>query len=163
MHAIRQCGTRGARSLLPRALPAAAPHLATQHTHIVYPALPGLASAGPMQTRLRKAIYTAIRAFQARHDLREVRDMIDIGCSVGVSTRWLAAEWPQAQVGAGGRGSRARAVCWPLAAPMLRRFSAPVRHPPVSRLPCQVTGLDLSPHFLAVAELRERQLAGGAG
>ncbi|EFN58298.1 hypothetical protein CHLNCDRAFT_50738 [Chlorella variabilis] len=53
----------------------------------------------PLQamTRLRKAIYTAIRAFQARHDLREVRDMIDIGCSVGVSTRWLAAEWPQAQ------------------------------------------------------------------
>ena len=49
--------------------------------------------------------------------------MLDLGCSVGLSSCWLAAEWPQAQV----------------------------------------TGLDLSPYFLAVAELRERQLAGGAG
>jgi trans-aconitate methyltransferase len=75
------------------------------------------------QTRLRKAVYDAIRSFQARHGLREVRAAIDIGCSVGVSTRWLAAEWPQAAI----------------------------------------TGLDLSPHFLAVAELRERQQGGGGG
>ncbi|PRW56637.1 Methyltransferase type 11 [Chlorella sorokiniana] len=75
------------------------------------------------QTRLRKAIYTAIRTFQAKHGLAEPKDMIDIGCSVGVSTRWLAGEWPQANI----------------------------------------TGLDLSPYFLAVAELRERQMGGGGG
>ncbi|KAL4858410.1 Malonyl-[acyl-carrier protein] O-methyltransferase [Chlorella vulgaris] len=75
------------------------------------------------QTRLRKAIFKEIRTFQEANNLREAHDIIDIGCSVGVSTRWLAAEWPRAQV----------------------------------------TGLDLSPHFLAVAELRERQLGGGAG
>jgi hypothetical protein len=80
-------------------------------------------SPPPLQTRLRKAVYDAIRSFQARHGLREVRAAIDIGCSVGVSTRWLAAEWPQAAI----------------------------------------TGLDLSPHFLAVAELRERQQGGGGG
>lgn len=30
------------------------------------------------QTRLRKAIYTAIRTFQAKHGLAEPRDMIDV-------------------------------------------------------------------------------------
>ncbi len=43
-------------------------------------------------------------------------DALDIGCSAGVSSRFLAAEFPDAQV----------------------------------------TGIDLSPHFLAVAEWRER-------
>ncbi|PSC68120.1 Methyltransferase type 11 [Micractinium conductrix] len=75
------------------------------------------------QTRLRKAIYDSIKGFMAQHSLAAPRDMIDVGCSVGVSTRWLAAEWPQAAI----------------------------------------TGLDMSPYFLAVAELRERQLGGGAG
>ncbi|KAL4442027.1 hypothetical protein ABPG77_011288 [Micractinium sp. CCAP 211/92] len=75
------------------------------------------------ETRLRKAIYDSIHAFIAQYSLTQPRDIIDIGCSVGVSTRWLAADFPDAQV----------------------------------------TGLDLSPYFLAVAELRERQLAGGAG
>ncbi len=41
---------------------------------------------------------------------------MDVGCSVGVNTRWLAQEFPGASV----------------------------------------VGLDLSPYFLAVAELRER-------
>ena len=69
------------------------------------------------QRRLRAGIYDALRAFSARHGLREPADILDIGCSVGVSTRWLAEEFPAAAV----------------------------------------TGLDLSPQFLAVAELRERQ------
>ena len=75
------------------------------------------------QRRLRRGIFDAVRAFAARHTLREPLDVLDVGCSVGVSTRWLAQEYPAAQV----------------------------------------TGLDLSPHFLAVAELRERQQAGGGG
>lgn len=49
--------------------------------------------------------------------------ILDIGCSVGLSSRYLATAYPQAQV----------------------------------------TGLDLSPYMLAVGELRERQLGGGAG
>ena len=84
------------------------------HTHTPHRAL---------QTRLRKAIYDGIRAFICQHSLVEPSEVLDLGCSVGLSSCWLAAEWPQAQV----------------------------------------TGLDLSPYFLAVAELRERQLAGGAG
>ena len=51
-----------------------------------------------------------------RHGARRVADALDIGCSAGVSSRFLAAEFPDAQV----------------------------------------TGVDLSPHFLAVAEWRER-------
>lgn len=33
---------------------------------------------GVSQTRLRKAIYTAIRTFQAKHGLAEPKDMIDV-------------------------------------------------------------------------------------
>ena len=97
--------------------------------HPQFPTLPHpppLRPAAPcpaLQTRLRKAIYDGIRAFICQHSLVEPSEVLDLGCSVGLSSRWLAAEWPQAQV----------------------------------------TGLDLSPYFLAVAELRERQLAGGAG
>ena len=54
--------------------------------------------------------------FQRRHGARAVGDALDVGCSAGVSSRFLAAALPGAQV----------------------------------------TGLDLSPHFLAVAEWRER-------
>ena len=91
-----------------------------------HPAHPNTRPTPPcpaLQTRLRKAIDDGIRAFVSQHSLLEPREVLDVGCSVGLSSRWLAAEWPQAQV----------------------------------------TGLDLSPYFLAVAELRERQLAGGAG
>lgn len=55
--------------------------------------------ASPPQTRLRKAIYDSIHAFIAQYSLTQPRDIIDIGCSVGVSTRWLAADFPDAQVG----------------------------------------------------------------
>ena len=41
---------------------------------------------------------------------------MDGGCSVGVSSRWMAMEWPEATI----------------------------------------TGLDMSPYFLAVAEFEER-------
>lgn len=55
--------------------------------------------------------------FQRQHGARPARDILDVGCSVGVSTRWLAQEFPAASI----------------------------------------VGLDLSPYFLAVAELRERR------
>lgn len=63
-----------------------------------------------------EAVPPAWQDFQQRHDARRVADALDIGCSAGVSSRFLAAEFPDAQV----------------------------------------TGVDLSPHFLAVAEWRER-------
>jgi ubiquinone/menaquinone biosynthesis C-methylase UbiE len=69
------------------------------------------------QNRLRRGIFDAIQTFTAEHKCCEPKDILDIGCSAGYSTRWLAADYPTARV----------------------------------------TGLDLSPHFLAVAELRERQ------
>jgi SAM-dependent methyltransferase len=74
------------------------------------------------QTRLRMAILDAAADFIKQHNLETPSDILDIGSSVGVSTRWLAHYWPAAQV----------------------------------------TGLDLSPYFLAVAELRERQAEAGA-
>ena len=58
----------------------------------------------------------ATQAFQQQHGARQVVDVLDVGCSVGVSARWLAQEFPDASI----------------------------------------VGLDLSPYFLAVAELRER-------
>lgn len=75
---------------------------------------------GPLeaQARLRCNILKAMQTMIDTYDLcKNPNQILDIGCSVGVSTRWLAAYWPSASV----------------------------------------TGLDLSPHFLAVAELRERQ------
>ena len=63
-----------------------------------------------------EAALPATQNFQQRHGARRVTDALDIGCSAGVSSRFLAVEFPGAQV----------------------------------------TGVDLSPHFLAVAEWRER-------
>jgi SAM-dependent methyltransferase len=75
------------------------------------------------QTRLRRGIFDAIQGYMATHALSPPTAILEMGCSVGVGSRWLAAEWPQAQL----------------------------------------TALDLSPFFLAVAELRERQCGGGSG
>ena len=63
------------------------------------------AACPPAQTRLRKAIYDSIHAFIAQHGLTRPKDVIDSGCSVGLSTRWLAADFPDAQVGREGRGA----------------------------------------------------------
>lgn len=54
--------------------------------------------------------------FQQQQAARPARDILDLGCSVGVSTQWLAGVFPDANI----------------------------------------LGADLSPYFLAVAELRER-------
>lgn len=67
--------------------------------------------------RLRGGISDAMAAYFAQQGVGAPSSLLDIGCSVGVSTRWLAAAFPSAQI----------------------------------------TGLDLSPHFLAVAELSERR------
>lgn len=70
--------------------------------------------------RMRNGVYEAVDAYVDAHGAREIKDIIDVACSGGVSTRSLATHYPDAQV----------------------------------------TGIDLSPYFLAVAELREREIHG---
>ena len=49
--------------------------------------------------RLRRGILDALAAFQDRHGLRRPAAILDIGCSVGQSTRCLADEYPEARGG----------------------------------------------------------------
>lgn len=60
--------------------------------------------------------WVLLQVFQAEHGCRPFGELLDMGCSVGVSARWMAKTWPEATI----------------------------------------TGLDLSPYFLAVAEHEER-------
>ena len=56
------------------------------------------------------------QAYLSQHARPSPAVVVDVGCSTGISTRWLAAQFPEAEI----------------------------------------TGLDLSPYFLAVAEWEER-------
>ena len=58
----------------------------------------------------------ALKAYFSQHGLSDPAVLVDAGCSTGLSTRWLAEQFPEAQI----------------------------------------TGLDLSPYFLAIAEWEER-------
>lgn len=72
-------------------------------------------------TKLRTGLTDRLKEYMSRHNLRPLgagSRILDIGCSVGVSTRWLARVFPEADV----------------------------------------SGMDLSPYFLAVAEYRERSV-----
>ena len=75
------------------------------------------------QAKLRGNIHAAILDYASSVGAPRLADVLDVGCSAGVSTRFLASALPDARA---------------------------------------VTGLDLSPYFLAVAELRERQRERGA-
>ena len=61
-----------------------------------------------------------IRSYLKDHNLPSPKAILDIGCSVGVSTHWLVDTFPGAEV----------------------------------------SGLDLSPHFLAVAKYRDARRPG---
>ena len=50
------------------------------------------------QVRLRNTINTALRCFAGRYGLKEPRAILDVACSAGISSRWLATEYPEAQV-----------------------------------------------------------------
>ncbi|KAK9828796.1 hypothetical protein WJX72_002117 [[Myrmecia] bisecta] len=69
------------------------------------------------QDRSRGVVTQRIRDYIVQHSLADVREILDVGCASGLSTRYLAEAWPEAHA----------------------------------------VGLDLSPYFVAVAELRERQ------
>lgn len=66
---------------------------------------------------------TLVQTFAELHGATPVQRILDLGCSVGVSSRLFANRYPNAEV----------------------------------------TGLDLSPHFLAVAEHRERSALDALG
>ncbi|GLC37056.1 hypothetical protein PLESTB_001396400 [Pleodorina starrii] len=67
---------------------------------------------------LRSRVTEAIKSYHSRHGLPPPSSIVDMGCSTGMSTTWLATQFPTAAA---------------------------------------VTGLDLSPYFLAVAEWERRQ------
>ncbi len=51
------------------------------------------------QTRVRMGILDHVQKFANQHGvLKNPTDIIDIGCSVGVSTRWLAKQYPNADI-----------------------------------------------------------------
>jgi SAM-dependent methyltransferase len=94
--------------------------------------------------RMRGGITSAVREYVTeRRGLPAPRRILDVGCSTGISTRWLAAEFEAAlareeERRGEGRGAAAAAAEGPK---------------PLDAL----VGLDLSPYFLAVAEDEERR------
>jgi trans-aconitate methyltransferase len=52
----------------------------------------------------RQPITDAVKAYSEQHGVGELRRIIDVGCSTGMSTRWLAHQFPQADVTGGGVG-----------------------------------------------------------
>lgn len=93
---------------------------------------------------------------------------MDVGCSAGISTRYLKKAFPGAKevsscgcslcvilswwIGFHGRDSHYRPLS--INAPT---YLSNTDNNTASAAPSQVTGLDLSPHFLAVARLREQE------
>lgn len=66
--------------------------------------------------KMREAMTNAMKDYHTKHGLPQPQTIVDMGCSTGISTRWMAAQWPDATF----------------------------------------TGIDLSPHFLSLAEQAER-------
>jgi 2-polyprenyl-3-methyl-5-hydroxy-6-metoxy-1,4-benzoquinol methylase len=48
--------------------------------------------------KLRSAITDAYREYLASNKLPWPRAILDVGCATGLSTRWLAAQFPEASV-----------------------------------------------------------------
>lgn len=67
--------------------------------------------------RLAGGATNALKAYYDKHAIAEPAMIVDVGCSTGMSTRWLADQYPGADI----------------------------------------TGMDLSPYFLSVAEWEERR------
>lgn len=75
-----------------------------------------MTDARAAEARLRQGITRTMRSDLERRGLPDPANILDVGCSTGISTRWLAAEFPLADI----------------------------------------TGLDASPYFLAVAEYEQQ-------
>lgn len=71
------------------------------------------------QDRLRYSFLNAIKSYRKDKNLKEIKSIIDVGCSVGISTFYLAKEYPDVK---------------------------------------NILGLDLSPHFLSIAQYRQQEI-----
>lgn len=80
-------------------------------------ALPDASSTDEANQVLRGNWLKAVNEHHLQFGNSKIKDVLDIGCSVGVSTRYLAEKYPSAKI----------------------------------------TGLDLSPYFLAVAQYKEKK------
>jgi SAM-dependent methyltransferase len=59
----------------------------------------GLLAPGPAQQRLRDGYLDALCAYRTAAGLTQpLHDIVDVGCSVGVSTQYLAARFPDARL-----------------------------------------------------------------
>lgn len=76
-----------------------------------------MGDAAEAEARLRRGITGAMRADLERRGLPDPGSILDVGCSTGISCRWLSEAFPRADL----------------------------------------TGLDASPYFLAVAEYEQRR------
>lgn len=50
------------------------------------------------QDRLRDTAFDMVKGYMKEFDCRDIEIILDIGCSVGVSTRYVARSWPKASV-----------------------------------------------------------------
>jgi trans-aconitate methyltransferase len=57
-----------------------------------------LDSADAAVLRFRTTITATIRQYLQRRGLRDPEDVVDVGCSTGIGTRWLAREFPRARM-----------------------------------------------------------------
>lgn len=48
--------------------------------------------------KLRAGFSDVLRVYMQRHSVAEPGLIYDMGCSIGMSSRWMAQQWPQAQV-----------------------------------------------------------------
>jgi trans-aconitate methyltransferase len=85
-----------------------------------------------------------MRQYLQRRGAPEPAAILDVGCSTGIGTRWLAEEFPHAVAGGGvpARGGWRRSS-------RTRWLAEEFPH-------AALTGVDASPYFLAVAEYEQR-------
>ena len=72
------------------------------------------------QDRLRSSFLNAVKSYAKEKNIKSFSSIIDIGCSVGISTFYLAKEYSEVK---------------------------------------NILGLDLSPHFLSIAQHRQKQIS----
>ena len=57
----------------------------------------GTLKSGAAQQRLREGYLNAVKDYSDSHKM-EIHDILDVGCSVGVSTEYIAEKWPQSRI-----------------------------------------------------------------